>query len=387
MTRRRLNKVPAASAPLRAVHAVRPAPLDSAKVAQVCALCRELSILPPRPISISDAQLIEVLLTPSPTRFQLLCNTFGTVCLELKGELEELKPLSKSTLEETKYLHILEFIHDVGIFDNGEEADLAKIKGDASDDDHLCFWLSILKWAKMMEGYEGTDVEPKFNTETFLQEMESFTEQMRVLSTLQLPDASSLVIGPLAEHLEEQKKTDDFQTYSFNILKKLETRIDSEMKGFQDCLYEKREEEEDSLLAPEEPPECIVDDEALTKIKLLQGNVKDLVNTFAMKYDLSLKNTVEGACPATEPRGELEDLLEKALDEGESLHGFVRNVGAVLDRLQSLRESQSNPSPVIRDLVNDNAEALELNFELVLPVAGRGRDDSAVYKGVFDDFF
>ena len=95
----------------------------------VCALCRELSILPPRPISISDAQLIEVLLTPSPTRFQLLCNTFGTVCLELKGELEELKPLSKSTLEETKYLHILEFIHDVGIFDNGEEADLAKIKG------------------------------------------------------------------------------------------------------------------------------------------------------------------------------------------------------------------------------------------------------------------
>ena len=47
----------------------------------------------------------------------------------------------------------------------------------------------------------GTDVEPKFNTETFLQEMESFTEQMRVLSTLQLPDASSLVIGPLAVSL------------------------------------------------------------------------------------------------------------------------------------------------------------------------------------------
>ena len=77
----------------------------------------------------------------------------------------------------------------------------------------------------------------------------------------------------------------------------MEAKIDSEMKAIntQFRIEKAEEEEEDSLLALEEPPESVVDDEALTKIKLLQGNVKDLVNTFAVKYDQSLKKTVEGS--------------------------------------------------------------------------------------------
>lgn len=430
MTRKRLNAPGAISkpprAPLRAVHAVRPtslADLDSAKVTQVCSFCRELGILPPRPVSVTDAQLVEVLLMPSPMRFQLFCQMFESFCPELKTEFEELKPLPKKSLEETKYLHILEFVHDAGIFNEGDEADLAKIKGEISDTDHLDFWLFNLQTAKMMQGFDEND-EPKLTTESLAKDLADFTEQLRILNQLRVPDASSMVSGPLAVLLEEQKRKEEYSSFSFRELKRMEAKIDSEMKAIntQFRIEKAEEEEEDSLLALEEPPESVVDDEALTKIKLLQGNVKDLVNTFAVKYDQSLKKTVEGSGGPMESRGELEDLLEKASANGESLQEFVRNVDFILDRLRSLRESQSNSaSPAISDLVEENKEALALNTELVLPEAqrrpadngaaegaaksnGAAEDDGAaeggaqvnggvvlrngaVYQGVFGDFF
>ena len=43
----------------------------------------------------------------------------------------------------------------------------------------------------------------------------------------------------------------------------------------------------------ERPPESLVEEEALTKMKLLLGHLKDMVNTFLLKYDLTLKTVVE----------------------------------------------------------------------------------------------
>ena len=94
----------------------------------VASLCRKLEILVGR--NPPDAKIVDTLLTPSPQRFQLLCKTFQGFCPELEEELEELKPAPKVTLEEARFRHVMEFCQDAGLFDDGDDVDLLKIKGD-----------------------------------------------------------------------------------------------------------------------------------------------------------------------------------------------------------------------------------------------------------------
>ena len=76
---------------------------------------------------------METLLKPSEMRFELLCAAFQTFCPELEGELVELKPGPRKTLEEIRFQHVLDFCHDVGIFDEGDEIDMMKIKGESRE--------------------------------------------------------------------------------------------------------------------------------------------------------------------------------------------------------------------------------------------------------------
>lgn len=340
---------------------------------KVCFLCRHLGLLPPGPraASTSDEQLVEMLLTPSLTRFQLLCEAYCLLCPELRAELEELKPHPKQTVEEAKHQHILEFVHDAGIFDSGDEADLAAIKGELPPEKHLDFWFENLKLVKMMEE-QDEEAATKLNADTLLEEAESFTEQMRLLSLMQPVDVNELVSGPLADHLEKQKGC------SVDI-KQLLADADSNLKKLQDLIDEMSEDSE----ASEPPPESLVDDESLTKMKLLHGHLKDMVNTFLLKYDLTLKTVVEENCLPLDPRGELEDLLSSISQKTSSISDFVLHANAVVDRLDSLRSANSNASDIsseLKTLINENSDALALNFEI-----SRSRSDSGVYDGFFDD--
>ena len=96
----------------------------------MASLCRELGILPPRLHHLPGEKVVETLLKPSEMRFELLCAAFQTFCPELEGELVELKPGPRKTLEEIRFQHVLDFCHDVGIFDEGDEIDMMKIKGE-----------------------------------------------------------------------------------------------------------------------------------------------------------------------------------------------------------------------------------------------------------------
>lgn len=337
----------------------------------------------------SDERLVEFLLTPSPSRFQLLSEIYCSFCPELKSELEDLKPLPKMTLEETKHNHILKFVHDAGIFEDGHEADMAKIKGDVSAEKHLDFWLENLKLATMLGEWDEANA-PKLTSETLLEEAEMVTEQMELLNFLQTPD-TSLVSGPLLEHLEkkdkekkdeDKEKKDKDKEYSIDDLKRIAIEVDGKMIRLQNVLDEFRENSENL----EEPPESIVDDEALTKIKLSQGNLRDKVNTFLMKFALALKNIVEESSHPVESRGELEDLLDAVLEETENLEQFMPNAIALLDRFDSLKAAQSNAKRTSNDfqtLIAENHDALALNPQLVLPVGvGPSRG-----PGVWDEFF
>lgn len=380
--------------PLKAQHAIhRPTTLNNLNkgtVGKVCLLSRKLNLLPPgRGPSMSDERLVEFLLTPSPSRFQLLCEIYCGFCPELKSELEDLRPLPKMTLEETKHNHILKFVHDAGIFEEGDEADMAKIKGDVSAEKHLDFWLENLKLATMLGEWEEANA-PKLTSETLLEEAEMVTEQMELLNFLQTPD-TSLVSGPLLEHVEkkdkekkdeDKEKKDKDKEYSIDDLKRIAIEVDGKMIRLQNVLDEFRENSE-SL---EEPPESIVDDEALTKIKLSQGNLRDKVNTFLMKFALALKNIVEENSHPVESCGELEDLLDAVFEETENLEQFMPNAIALLDRFDSLKAAQSNAKRTSNDfqtLIAENHDALALNPQLVLPVGvGPSRG-----PGVWDEFF
>ena len=96
----------------------------------VASLCRELGILPPRLYHLPGEKVVETLLKPSETRFELLCAAFQTFCPELEGELEELKPAPRMTPEEARFQHLLDFCYDIGMFDEGREMDMMKIKGE-----------------------------------------------------------------------------------------------------------------------------------------------------------------------------------------------------------------------------------------------------------------
>ena len=76
-------------------------------------------------------------------------------------------------------------------------------------------------------------------------------------------------------------------------LPKLLSHFDSQFRQVQNYLREMEEEDADESEEP--PPEALPDDTALTTRKLLQGNLKDLINTFLVMYDASLKNVVSVA--------------------------------------------------------------------------------------------
>ena len=74
--------------------------------------------------------------------------------------------------------------------------------------------------------------------------------------------------------------------------------FDSQLARLQNQIAEDDEEdaEESTLSGRGEPPEALAHDTTVMKIKLLQGNLKDLVNTFSALYDASLKNAVASGC-------------------------------------------------------------------------------------------
>merc|ERR1719289_834645 len=81
-------------------------------------------------------------------------------------------------------------------------------------------------------------------------------------------------------------------------LQTMERELDNqlrELQNFVEQVKEEDEEESSSRVGSEEPPETLVDDTVLTKMRLLQGNVKDLIHSFLAMYDASLKTAV-AAC-------------------------------------------------------------------------------------------
>jgi len=371
-----------AVAPLRGDHSIvkRPVELDHVKVEQVASLCRELGILPPRLYHLPGEKVVETLLKPSETRFELLCAAFQTFCPELEGELEELKPAPRMTPEEARFQHLLDFCHDIGIFDEGREMDMMKIKGELPADDHLRFWLSVLEFTKMMNEPDGPE---DHVPEKDWRDLKRFSELVQIYAELDsdadAPVAPTLLSGPLLEHvlsISASERVTPLQT--------MERELDNqlrELQNFVEQVKEEDEEESSSRAGSEEPPEALVDDTVLTKIRLLQGNVKDLIHSFLAMYDASLKTAV-AACKSVsvDPRAELGELLSKASETQESLVDFVRDVRVILERLRALRLTHGSLTPEAAEMMRDNADVLAINVDRPPHPVERPR-------GAFDDVF
>ena len=96
----------------------------------------------------------------------------------------------------------------------------------------------------------------------------------------------------------KEKVEETSQSYSSAELRKAVAGLDAQLAQLQNQIAEVDEDdaEESTLSGREDPPEVLADDTTVMKIKLLQGNLKDLVNTFSALYDASLKNAVASGC-------------------------------------------------------------------------------------------
>ena len=96
----------------------------------------------------------------------------------------------------------------------------------------------------------------------------------------------------------KEKVEETSQSYSSAELRKAVAGLDAQLDQLQNQIAEVDEDdaEESTLSGREDPPEALADDTTVMKIKLLQGNLKDLVNTFSALYDASLKNAVASGC-------------------------------------------------------------------------------------------
>lgn len=362
--------------PLRAKHSIaRPAQLDKAKVEEVVSLCRQLGIVVGR--QLPDAKLLDTLLTPSPQRFVLLCNAFQTFCPELEDELEDLKPPPKVAVEEARFQHVVEFCHDIGLFDDGDEADLAKIKGELPECDHLDFWLGTLRTAKMMS--EVNDAPPP-GADDVLAMAEGLTRMMQISQELNPAPEPSWLSGALLEKVEETS-----QSYSSAELRKAVAGLDAQLAQLQNQIAEVDEDdaEESTLSGREDPPEALADDTTVMKIKLLQGNLKDLVNTFSALYDASLKNAVASGCSHdADPHVELEEILRSTSKHQGSLSDFVNDVRRILRRLATLRDAHLGQRPVAEGMSSDYSGCLALNLDTSL---NSGHNEFPAVRSVYGD--
>jgi len=347
------------TAPLRAQHHVaRPAQLDQAKVDEVASLSRGLGLFDGR--RISDSQLIHVLFTPSPQRFQLLCDVCQTFDLELAAELEEVKPAAKMTLEEARFHHVMEFCHDVGLFDDGDELDLLKIKGDLSDSEHLKFWLTMLRTANLMKN----PGRPAPTVGELIKTAEDLAETAQIFADLDHTlDAASLLHGPLLEKVEAEKANAASESFTAKELEKMVAQFDAQLRQLQNQIAEMEEDEAEDSFEAETPPEVLLDDTSLTKIKLLRGLWKDLINTFLAMYDASLKHAVaSGTSVPVEPNAELENALLSADQNQRSLAQFVSDIRRGLQHLSSLGDLVPGLKPVASDVAAENQQALALHI-------------------------
>ena len=69
-------------------------------------------------------------------------------------------------------------------------------------------------------------------------------------------------------------------------------QFDAQLRQLQNQIAEMEDDEAEDSFEAEAPPEVLLDDTSLTKIKLLRGLWKDLINTFLAMYDASLKHAV-----------------------------------------------------------------------------------------------
>jgi len=380
LNKTRLTAKPSVPGPLRAKHSIpRPSPLDQAKVAEVASLCRKLEILVGR--NPPDAKIVDTLLTPSPQRFQLLCKTFQGFCPELEEELEELKPAPKVTLEEARFRHLMEFCQDAGLFDDGDDVDLLKIKGELPDNEHLNFWLYILRTADMMSKSNRRNI----SAEDLIATAEELTEVAKLFEELNpIPDKASLLHGALLEKIENEAAP---ESYSVAELRKMVSQFDSELRNIQNAIMEMEEEDAEDSVVREDPPEKLSDDTSITKLKLLQGNLKDLIHTFLAMYDASLKNAVAaGKRIPVETRPDLENLLLDASKRQESLLEFVEDVRRILQRLTALRAVCQDLSPTASAMASENSECLALNLQNRVQPDDNNNFDAlrAVYGDAFD---
>jgi len=347
------------TAPLRAKHHIaRPAQLDKAKVDEVVSVSRGLGLFDGR--RVVDSDLIDVLFTPSPLRFQLLCHALQFIDNELEAELEEVKPAGKKTVEEARFEHVVEFCQDVGLFDDGDELDLLKVKGEISDSEQLKFWRRVLRSAHLMK-QPGRGVP---TVEELIKSAEDLTEAVQIFADLDVTtDAASLLHGPLLEEVEANKADGKPESFTTKELEKMVTQFDAQLRQLQNQISEMEEEDAENSFEYEEPPEELLDETSLTKIKLLRGLWKDLINTFLAMYDASIKHAVaSGNSVPVPPNAELENAILSVDQHQSSLSQFVSDIRRALQHLTSLDVIVQGLQPAASDMASEHEMALSLNL-------------------------
>jgi len=360
--------------PLRAKHSIaRPAQVDKSRVEEVISLSRQLRLFEGR--HIRDAKIVDTLLTPSPQRFEILCKSFQSLSPEIEEELEELKPAPKMTLEETRFHHVMEFCHDAGIFDDGDDLDLLKIKGELTDGEHINFWLTVLRTAKLMV----IPTSPAPSVQELISTAEEMSQVSRIFEKMDPSlECASLISGELLEKIEDTAP----DTLTAVELRKLTMQFDSQLHQLQNQIAEIEEDDANDSVDQEEPPETMLEDTSLTKMKLLQGNLKDLVNTFLAMYDSSLKNAVASrkSVPVV-PSSDLQKALLSASQHQASLQHFIDDIRRILERMSPLRAAISELPAVASQLASENSNHFTLNMRNCPPLKSEFLALRAVHEG------